>query len=299
MGIFKNIKWQSSLTTIIFSICGIILGFLGDTILYTSAKIISDTFVNLLKLISLPLVFFSIISTFGGLSSFIQIRSFGLEVLKYTVLTTITAASVALSCYHLFNPVNLQNISSFTHVTKNSINNIDHTQQSYWSFFLDNIPNNMIEPFISNNVIGVLFLSLLISAALLRLPLERKKVSLQLFKDFFHILLTIANFLMQLMPIVIGAFMIIIVRDFKVGLEFSGLILYISCIISANLIQAFVILPLFLRWNQINPIKLAKAMWPALTVAFFSKSSAIRPSRFIGVGNYEAMLEDPIFWKVL
>ncbi len=33
--------------------------------------------------------------------------------------------------------------------------------------------------------------------------------------------------------------------------------------------------------------------------SFFSKSSAIRPSRFIGVGNYEAMFEDPIFWKVL
>ena len=33
--------------------------------------------------------------------------------------------------------------------------------------------------------------------------------------------------------------------------------------------------------------------------SFFSKSSAIRPSRFIGFSNYDAMLEDPIFWKVL
>jgi sn-glycerol 3-phosphate transport system permease protein len=33
--------------------------------------------------------------------------------------------------------------------------------------------------------------------------------------------------------------------------------------------------------------------------SFFSKGSAIRPSKFIGVGNYESMIEDPIFWKVL
>ncbi len=33
--------------------------------------------------------------------------------------------------------------------------------------------------------------------------------------------------------------------------------------------------------------------------SLFSKGSAIRPSRFIGAGNYEAMLEDPVFWKVL
>ncbi|MEE4111778.1 MAG: sugar ABC transporter permease, partial [Desulfobacteraceae bacterium] len=31
----------------------------------------------------------------------------------------------------------------------------------------------------------------------------------------------------------------------------------------------------------------------------FSKATAIRPSRFVGALNYERMLDDPIFWKVL
>ena len=33
--------------------------------------------------------------------------------------------------------------------------------------------------------------------------------------------------------------------------------------------------------------------------SLFSKGSAIRPSRFVGLANYEMMIEDPIFWKVL
>jgi len=33
--------------------------------------------------------------------------------------------------------------------------------------------------------------------------------------------------------------------------------------------------------------------------SFFSKGNSIRPSRFIGLNNYEAMTQDPIFWKVL
>jgi sn-glycerol 3-phosphate transport system permease protein len=33
--------------------------------------------------------------------------------------------------------------------------------------------------------------------------------------------------------------------------------------------------------------------------SFYSKGSAIRASKFIGLGNYESMIEDPIFWKVL
>ncbi len=36
-----------------------------------------------------------------------------------------------------------------------------------------------------------------------------------------------------------------------------------------------------------------------LVESFFSKGSAIRPSRFVGMGNYEKMIADPIFWKVL
>jgi sn-glycerol 3-phosphate transport system permease protein len=33
--------------------------------------------------------------------------------------------------------------------------------------------------------------------------------------------------------------------------------------------------------------------------SFFSTGTAVRPSRFIGLGNYAALAEDPIFWKVL
>ncbi len=33
--------------------------------------------------------------------------------------------------------------------------------------------------------------------------------------------------------------------------------------------------------------------------SLFSKGTAIRPSRFVGLANYETMIEDPVFWKVL
>ncbi len=33
--------------------------------------------------------------------------------------------------------------------------------------------------------------------------------------------------------------------------------------------------------------------------SLFSKGTVIRPSRFVGLENYEMMMEDPIFWKVL
>lgn len=49
---------------------------------------------------------------------------------------------------------------------------------------------------------------------------------------------------------------------------------YFALVISANLIQMFIVIPAFLMFKGFNPIKVAKGMLPALALAFFSKSSA-------------------------
>jgi sn-glycerol 3-phosphate transport system permease protein len=58
-------------------------------------------------------------------------------------------------------------------------------------------------------------------------------------------------------------------------------------------------------WLLLTPaaiLLIAFTHYPTVATVFdslFSKGSAIRPSRFIGLGNYERMMGDPIFWKVL
>ena len=76
------------------------------------------------------------------------------------------------------------------------------------------------------------------------------------------------------MPIAIWAFVVLFIRDFNNGLELKSIALYLSCVLAANLIQALVVLPAFLKWNGVSPLKLIKGMFPALSVAFFTKSSA-------------------------
>jgi Na+/H+-dicarboxylate symporter len=75
------------------------------------------------------------------------------------------------------------------------------------------------------------------------------------------------------MPIAVLAFVILFVRDLRGGLEVKSLALYLSCVLAANLIQATIVLPSFLKVKQISPIQLFRGMLPALSVAFFSKSS--------------------------
>lgn len=58
-------------------------------------------------------------------------------------------------------------------------------------------------------------------------------------------------------------------------------------------------------WLLLTPaaiLLVAFTHYPTVATFFdslYSKGNVIRPSRFIGLSNYETMLEDPIFWKVL
>ena len=58
-------------------------------------------------------------------------------------------------------------------------------------------------------------------------------------------------------------------------------------------------------WLLLTPaaiLLIAFTHYPTVATIYeslFSKGSMIRPSRFIGIANYQSMIEDPIFWKVL
>ena len=76
------------------------------------------------------------------------------------------------------------------------------------------------------------------------------------------------------MPIGIFAFTIQFVQNIRAEAhQLQQLLFYGLCVVAANLIQGFIILPLILKFKGHSPIRTAKAMLPALTMAFFSKSS--------------------------
>ena len=145
---------------------------------------------------------------------------------------------------------------------------------SYWNYLLSIIPSSFVEPFYTNNVMSALFLALLMSAAILSLGKEHKETLHKLFDSLFAAVMKITGFVLKLMPLAVWAFVTLFVRDFQNQDMLQGLAIYLVCVLLANVIQAGVILPLFLKSKGIPPLKALRAMWPALTIAFFSKSSS-------------------------
>ncbi len=270
-------KWSYNPNTafIFAALFGLLIGYWDHQKVMGAVQAISEIFINLLKLISLPIIFLSIVSTACGMESVAEIKKLGRRVIRYTLLTTVVAASVALALFVLIQPVRGQ-----IGVALEAKDKFDQT--SYWTYLVKVVPSNIIHPFYDNHVVGVLFIAMMLSFAILSLPKENRDILHGFFSSLYAAIMKLTSWIVQLMPLAVFSFVALFVKDLRSGLEMKSLALYLLCVVGANLVQAFIVLPIFLKAKGISPIKTAKGLMPALSIAFFSKSSSAALPSAIG-----------------
>ena len=243
---------------------GGIFGFLNLAFFNGFAEITGKLFISMLKLISLPMIFLAIVSTLTRMTSLSEAGFLLRKILKYTLFTTIIAAAIGMILFVIIQPVKSAE-AAIAAVPK---------QGSYFSFLLNIIPEHMVQPFIENNVLGMAFIGTILSLAILKLPKDQSTLLRDFFGALFAAILKITSTLILLMPIGIFAFTVQFVQNIRSEAnQLQQLLFYGICVIAANLIQGLVVLPLILKFKGISPTRTAKGMLPALTMAFFSKSS--------------------------
>lgn len=263
----KKLKKPNYTTMLLTSIIlGLALGALNCDFIFQSAAIVSGFFLKFLRFLSLPLVFFGIGSTITSIQSCKVTLSVVQKTLYYTLLTTVISATVGLGLFLLIHPT--------MPLKKGLLTNHGSSATSYIEILSKTIPNNILEPFIENNVLSATFLSAILSVSSLFLQEEERKYIHKLFSTFFSVLLNIAKGVLKLLLPATLAFSILLYKELSQSQEnlikFSK---YLICIVGANLIQGLIILPMLLKTNKLSPKRIAQAMSPALITAFFSKSS--------------------------
>lgn len=246
---------------------GLLTGWLNIPFFNSTATVISDLFLRLLKLISLPIIFLAITSTVTGIKSWKDMHRLGRKVFAYTLATTLIAASIALLLYVTLRP-------TYTAIKDLPMVQDLSSQPSYVSFLLNIIPSNLFSAFVEGNVMGIVFVALLLSIAILLLPEEQKLFLNKLFSTLFAAILKTTHLIIKLMPIAIWAFMLLFVKEIRNNYsQFHNIMLYIVCVLGANLIQGLIVLPLLLKVKKVPVLKTVSGMGRALVLAFFSKSS--------------------------
>ena len=255
-------------------VLGIVNGIWGSSATQSFADFIATMFIRLFKFVAIPIIAVSIIST---LSSISKSRSSGRifrHTIFYTLFTTILAATLAALLYEVFSPENVSaSISGAAAAPLSSVANAGGA--GYLKYIESVIPDNILAPFLSANVLSVLLISAAVGIALAQMkPSKAQETLVSLFAGLQEVLFRIVSWIIKVLPIGIFGFFSVLAADLASGVELGGLGVYFTAVLTANFVQMLVILPLVLLARGLNPLKVAKAMLPALTVAFFSKSSA-------------------------
>ena len=263
----KNIIiWTSAL------IVGAVLGTLGLDWLDGLLGFIATAYTRLFQFVAVPTIALAVITTLSSLGGQQETGRIFLHTLTYTLLTTLAAAVVGLVLYLLISPENLPAETILSGQTE-----VPETlgEVTYYDHILSVIPNNIVEPFAKGNVLSIL----LISAAVgLALAFIKKNENVEtLIRGIFglqELLYALIRGLIWTLPLGIVAFAAQLSAEVSAGVAVGSLGKYVAVILGGNLIQFFVVLPLFLLTRGLNPWKVFKAMSPAVLMALFTKSSA-------------------------
>ncbi len=148
-------------------------------------------------------------------------------------------------------------------------------QTSFYDHILSVIPNNIIRPFLEGNVLSLLLLAFAIGIGLSKLPeSENKAIVVKGLLGLQDLLFLLIRGLIWTLPLGIVAFSAQLSAQVSAGVVADSIGKYVLVVLGGNVIQFFVVLPLFLLARGLNPIHVLGKMMPAVLTALFTKSSA-------------------------
>ena len=261
----RTIIWIAAL------VVGAILGLLGIAWLDEVMNFVATVYTRLFQLLAVPTIVLAVITTFATFGSNGSGKIFG-HTLTYTLLTTFAAAAVGAALYVIVAPglLPLEALSAVT-VPEASVSGT----ASYADHLLSVIPNNIVRPFLEGNVLSLLLLAFAVGIGLSKLPeSENKAVVVKGLLGLQDLLFLLIRWLIWTLPLGIVAFSAQLSAQVSAGVVADSIGKYVLVVLGGNVIQFFVVLPLFLLAKGLNPVHVLGKMMPAVLMALFTKSSA-------------------------
>lgn len=251
-------------------VVGAVLGLLGLGWLNDVMNFVATVYTKLFQLLAVPTIVLAVITTFATFGSKGSGRIFG-RTLIYTLLTTFAAAVIGALLYVTIAPGNLP----VEAISQADSSIADTPQQTYYDHILSIIPNNIVKPFLEGNVLSLLILAFAIGIGLSKLPeSEYKGVVVKGLLGLQDLLFLLIRGLIWTLPLGIVAFSAQLSAQVSAGIVADSIGKYVLVVLGGNVIQFFIVLPLFLLARGLNPIHVLGRMTPAVLMALFTKSSA-------------------------
>lgn len=251
---------------------GAVLGWMQIPSLNGFFDFVATVFTRLFQFIAVPTIALAVITTLAELGGKKETGKIFIHAVTYTLLTTFSAALVGLVLYNVIAPGNLP-----ADIVGAAAGDVPQKLEklTYYEHFLSVIPNNVLQPFLAGNVLSVLLIAAFAGLALAFMPkTDNREVLLKGIKGLQELLFTMIRGILYVLPIGILAFAAQLSAQIEAGVIVGSLGKYVAVVLGGNMIQFFIVLPLFLLVRGLNPLYVFRQMSPAVAVALFTKSSA-------------------------
>ena len=236
------------------------------------AKLVGTLFIDLLRMVMIPLVFTSIVVGVANLRLHQQMNRVWQGALVFFASTMALAVLLGLTAANLFQPGSGLQIAMF----QDAMQNFQATQMSlsdFFAHFLHSLFQNPITALAQGNVLAVVIFALLLGIALV-VGGERYRNILVLMQEFLELILMLVGWIMRLAPFGIMALLLQLVATQDTGL-LSILFKFVVVVLGAILLHGVVLLPLILYLiTGMSPLKFWLGAREALITAFATSSSA-------------------------
>jgi Na+/H+-dicarboxylate symporter len=280
---------------IIGMILGVVFGLLSITEgldQFTSdwIKPFGTIFINLLKLIAVPLVFASLIKGVASLSDISRLSRIGSRTVAFYLTSTVIAVTTGLFIVNTLQPgkyfseeKRIEFKEKYASKTEAKLDAAAQVKdQGPLQFLVDIVPQNIVNATSDNrNMLQIIFFALLFGISMIMLPNEKTLYVKGFFDGVNDVILQIVDLIMLLAPYGVFALLASLMVDFSDGdvnnvIElFSALGFYSLAVVSGLFIMIFLVYPIILKiFTKIKYKDFFKGILPAQILAFSTSSSA-------------------------
>lgn len=244
---------------------------LAQNTLY-GAKLVGTLFLDLLRMVLVPLIFSSIVVGVANLRAHDKMHAVWTTTLGFFVLSMALAILLGFGAANLFRPGEGMHLAMFAEATQN-FQARQMPLPDYIAQFMHGLFQNPIKALASGDLLAIVVIALILGIALV-IGGERYKNLRTLLQELQELCLLIVGWIMYLAPLGLAALLLQLAATQQAAL-LGSLLEFIAVVTGTTLFHGIVVLPALL-WlvTRVSPLRFWRGAREALITAFATSSSA-------------------------
>jgi Na+/H+-dicarboxylate symporter len=247
-------------------------------------KPFGDIFINLLKLIAVPLILASLIKGISDLKDISKIKKMGLRTIVIYVMTTVVAIVIGLSIVNIAGPgkgMSDDTLNKIKAKYETSAGVTDKMQKAQKTkdagplqALVDIFPKNIFTSLGEAKMLQIIFFALFVGICLLLIPEEKAAPLINFFDSLNEVVMKMVDLIMLTAPYAVFALLANVIVAFDDVEILTKLLFYALCVVGGLILMIVFYLILVSVYTKKNPLWFLKQISPAQLLAFSTSSSA-------------------------